>query len=100
MVLLAADCGCMPSKPHAGGAYIHRMSDYRTGHRFDRGKQVGPDAFPSTTLYRSFLDSHQERFSQNPRTAQHVHGLVRLSDLGAVRTGAAEVFAAIDTTTL
>lgn len=94
---LYADGGRMATKPYAsGGAYIDRMSDYCKGCRFDRTKRVGPDACPFTTLYWSFLDTHRERFSHNPRTAQQVRGLDRLGDLDAVRVRAAEVLAALD----
>lgn len=98
---LYADGGRMATKPYAaGGAYINRMSDYCKGCRFDRTKRVGPDACPFTTLYWSFLDTHRERFSRNPRLAQQVRGLDRLSDLDAVRGRAAEVLAALDAGTL
>jgi deoxyribodipyrimidine photolyase-like uncharacterized protein len=73
-----------------------RCVQYSTGCRFDRTKRVGPDACPFTTLYWSFLDTHRERFSHNPRTAQQVRGLDRLWDLDAVRGRSAEVLAALD----
>jgi len=96
-----ADAGVMMTKPYAaGGAYLHRMGRYCKGCRFDPKKRVGEDACPFTTLYWDFLDRHREEFAKNPRMAQQVRGLDRLSDLPELRMRAAEVLAGIEAGTL
>lgn len=77
-----ADGGILATKPYAaGGAYIKRMSDYCRGCRYDPGTRVGPDACPFTAGYWAFLHRNRERLSGNPRIAQPLSGLDRLSDL-------------------
>lgn len=87
-----ADGGMMATKPYAsGGAYIHKMSNYCKGCRYDRTKRVGEDACPFTTLYWDFMARHEDRFARNPRVAQQVRAAFKLSDLPAVRARAVEV---------
>lgn len=77
-----ADGGVLATKPYAaGGAYINRMSDYCSGCRYDPRKRVGADACPFTSGYWSFLHRNRERLAGNPRVAQPLSGLTRLSDL-------------------
>ena len=53
----------MTTKPYvSGAAYIHRMSDYCAGCRFDPAKDC-----PIRRLYWAFLDRHRERLAGNPR---------------------------------
>lgn len=94
---LHADGGMMATKPYAtGGAYIHRMSDYCGGCRYDRSKRTGPDACPYTTLYWDFIGRHSERFERHPRMAQPVRGARRLGDLDEVRAHARTVLDRLD----
>jgi deoxyribodipyrimidine photolyase-related protein len=94
---LHADGGRMASKPYAsGGAYIHRMSDYCGGCRYDRRRRTGDDACPFTTLYWDFMARHEERLLANPRTSRQVYAMRRLGDLDDVRARAAEVLVRLD----
>jgi deoxyribodipyrimidine photolyase-related protein len=94
---LHADGGRMASKPYAsGGAYIHRMSDYCGGCRYDRRRRTGDDACPFTTLYWDFMARHEERLVANPRTSRQVHAMRRLGDLDEVRARASEVLVRLD----
>ena len=87
-----ADGGMMATKPYAsGGAYIHKMSNYCRGCRYDRTKRVGDDACPFTTLYWDFMARHESRFARNPRIAQQVRAAFKLADLDRVRERAVEV---------
>lgn len=87
-----ADGGRMATKPYvSGGAYINRMSDHCRDCRYDPKQRTGDDACPYTSLYWDFLARHRRRFAGNPRMAQPVRGLDRLSDLEEVRERAVEV---------
>ncbi|MEJ2085340.1 MAG: cryptochrome/photolyase family protein [Acidobacteriota bacterium] len=53
----------MTTKPYvSGAAYIHRMSDFCDGCRFDPKKNC-----PITRLYWAFLARHRKRLAENPR---------------------------------
>lgn len=94
---VAADDGLMMTKPYAaGGAYLSRMGRYCKGCAFDPKKRVGDDACPFTTLYWDFIDRHRDEFASNPRMAQQVRGLDRLSDLDELRVRAREVLALLE----
>lgn len=63
-----ADGGVMASKPYiASGNYINKMSNYCKHCRFKPAQATGEDACPFTTLFWSFLDRHEVRFSGHPR---------------------------------
>ncbi len=80
-----ADGGIMATKPYAaGGAYINRMSDYCRPCPYNPRHRTGDDACPFTSGYWAFLHRHRERFAANPRMAQPVRGLDRLTDLDAL----------------
>jgi deoxyribodipyrimidine photolyase-related protein len=73
------DGGLMASKPYvASGKYIHRMSNYCEGCRFDPGKSTGDDACPFTTLYWDFLLRHEHFLAKNQRMAMQLKNLARL----------------------
>jgi deoxyribodipyrimidine photolyase-related protein len=77
-----ADGGEMTTKPYAaGGAYIHRMSDYCGGCAYDPKVRVGPTACPFTAGYWAFLERNRERLSGSSRMRQPLAGLDRLRDL-------------------
>jgi deoxyribodipyrimidine photolyase-related protein len=62
------DGGLVGTKPYAAsGAYIHRMSDYCEGCRYDPGQRVGPAACPFNSLYWHFLDRNRDKLDANPR---------------------------------
>lgn len=80
-----ADGGVLATKPYAsGGAYIHRMSDYCGGCRYDPRKRLGEDACPFTAGYWAFLDRTRDRLAGNLRMRRPLQGLDRLGDLPAV----------------
>ncbi len=75
-----ADGGLMASKPYAAtGKYIHRMSNYCGGCRYQPGEALGPRACPFTTLYWDFLLRNETRLRQVPRMAFQLRNLMRLS---------------------
>jgi deoxyribodipyrimidine photolyase-related protein len=81
-----ADGGVMATKPYvAGGAYVHRMSDYCGDCRYDPRQRVGERACPFTAGYWAFLDRHRDRFAGNARMRQALRGLDRLADRDDVR---------------
>ena len=65
------DGGVLASKPYAAsGAYIHRMSDYCKGCRFDVKQRTGPQACPFNALYWDFLKRNRAKLGGNPRMGQ------------------------------
>jgi len=80
-----ADGGLMATKPYAaGGAYIHRMSDYCGGCAYDPKVRVGPTACPYTAGYWAFLDRNVDTLAGNGRMRQPLAGLSRLRDREAL----------------
>lgn len=62
------DGGIVGTKPYcSSGNYIHKMSNFCQGCKFDYRKRTGADACPFTTLYWHFLDRHSEQLQSNPR---------------------------------
>ncbi|MEV1290018.1 cryptochrome/photolyase family protein [Micromonospora sp. NPDC049679] len=80
-----ADLGRMTTRPYAAdGPYLHRMSDYCGGCRYDPDRRLGPDACPFTAGYWAFLDRARERLHGNARMSRAVQQLDRLDDLPEV----------------
>lgn len=69
-------CGdVMTTKPYvSGSAYIHKMSDYCRGCRFDPRSNC-----PITRLYWAFLARHQAKLRENPRMAIVMRALEKRS---------------------
>jgi deoxyribodipyrimidine photolyase-related protein len=80
-MILFADGGLLASKPYAaGGAYIHRMSNYCSFCSYDVKKKLGPGACPFNYLYWFFLMKHQTKLSRNPRLALPYKQIEKFSD--------------------
>lgn len=76
---LHADGGVTATKPYIASAnYIHKMSDYCAGCRYDSKQRLGPDACPFNTLYWNFLIQHEKVLRENPRMGPNVLGLGRI----------------------
>ena len=74
-----ADGGTMATKPYvSSAAYIHRMSDYCDGCRYDPKQRVGPTACPFNALYWTFLDDQREAVARNPRIGATLKHLDRM----------------------
>jgi deoxyribodipyrimidine photolyase-related protein len=95
---LFADGGLLASKPYAAsGRYIHRMSDYCRGCRYDVKRRSGPEACPFNALYWDFLARHVALLKGNPRMALMIGQLERIpaEELAAIRETAAAHLAAV-----
>jgi deoxyribodipyrimidine photolyase-related protein len=80
-----ADGGRMATKPYAaGGAYIHRMSDYCGDCAYDPKRRVGERACPMTAGYWAWMHRNRTRLERNGRMQQAVRGLDRLGDIDEV----------------
>jgi hypothetical protein len=87
----------MASKPYvASGKYLHRMSNYCAGCRYDPAQATGARACPFTTLYWDFLWRHETALSRNQRMTLQLKNLARWSP--AERTAIQKHAAAIATT--
>ena len=63
-----ADGGIVATKPYvSAAAYIHKMSNYCEGCKYDKKKRVGDDACPFNSLYWNFLDDKKQYFAKNNR---------------------------------
>lgn len=75
-----ADGGVMGSKPYvATGKYLQRMSPHCKACRYDPAQRSGDRACPFTTLYWDFLMRHETALAGNPRMAQQVKNVARLT---------------------
>lgn len=75
-----ADGGLLATKPYvSSAAYIHRMSDYCRGCRYQRDKHVGDDACPFNALYWDFFARNRKGLEANPRLGMVFRQLDRMS---------------------
>ena len=66
----------MTTKPYvSGSAYIHRMSDYCKGCRFNPKTTC-----PITPMYWNYLNRHVERFAGNQRLSLPLRNVAKRSD--------------------
>lgn len=76
-----ADGGLIASKPYtASGSYINRMSDYCSKCHYSVKEKVGESACPFNSLYWTFMDTHKERFSSNPRIGMVYRNLEKMDE--------------------
>lgn len=91
-----ADGGIVGTKPYISAAnYIHKMSNYCQGCRYDPKKRTGPEACPFNALYWNFLQEKKEKLADNPRMGM-MYRLLEQKDpaeLQAMRRRAAEIIA-------
>ncbi|MCS7056174.1 MAG: cryptochrome/photolyase family protein [Thermoflexales bacterium] len=86
------DGGIVGTKPYAASAnYIHKMSTYCEGCRYDPKQRVGERACPFNALYWDFVARHADVLGANPRTSMPVMALRRMStdEVKAIRAQAA-----------
>lgn len=63
-----ADGGIIGSKPYTATAnYIHKMSNYCDGCKYDRSDKIGENSCPFNSLYWDFHDRHREKLQRNHR---------------------------------
>lgn len=73
------DGGIMGTKPYcASGNYIHRMSDYCQGCRYNPKESLGEHACPFTTLYWDFLARNREQLAGNHRMLLQIQNVNRM----------------------
>jgi deoxyribodipyrimidine photolyase-related protein len=76
---LNADGGRTATKPYVASAnYIHKMSDYCAGCRYDPKQRTGVHACPFNALYWDFLARNEDALRANPRLGPAVLGLRHL----------------------
>ena len=92
------DGGIVGTKPYAASAnYIHKMSTYCEGCRFDPKQRVGEDACPFNALYWDFVARHAALLAGNPRTSMPAMALRKMGagDVAALREHAARFLATL-----
>ncbi|HQZ01200.1 MAG TPA: cryptochrome/photolyase family protein [Thauera sp.] len=94
-----ADGGLIATKPYvSSAAYIHRMSDYCQGCRYDHKQKLGERACPFNALYWDFFARHEPVLGGNHRLGMVYRQLQKLRgpQLEALRAQAAETGARLD----
>lgn len=94
-----ADGGLIATKPYvSSGAYIHRMSDYCSGCRYDYKQRLGEKACPFNALYWDFFARHAAVFRSNPRLGMVYRQLQKQQgeQQDAIEAKAAEIRARLD----
>ncbi|TRW23683.1 cryptochrome/photolyase family protein [Flavobacterium zepuense] len=94
-----ADGGIIGSKPYTASAnYIHKMSNYCDGCRYDHTERATENACPFNSLYWDFHDRHQLKLREHPRLKM-VYALwdkMELNEKEAILNRAAHVLKNID----
>ena len=63
-----ADGGKIATKPYvSSGSYIHKMSNYCDGCKYNKKTKLDNDSCPFNSLYWNFLDEKQDKLSSNFR---------------------------------
>ena len=89
-----ADGGLVATKPYiSSGSYIHKMSNYCEGCRYNVKEKTGDDACPFNSLYWNFLAEKRKHFEKNPRMAMMLSLLDKLGgeELDALRKRAQKI---------
>nr|WP_255775440.1 cryptochrome/photolyase family protein [Microbulbifer sediminum] len=89
-----ADGGLVATKPYvSSGSYIHKMSNYCEGCRYNVKGKTGEDACPFNSLYWNFLAEKREFLEANQRMAMMLSTLGRIEerDLEKLRERARQV---------
>ena len=64
-----ADGGIVGSKAYAAsGNYVNKMSNYCSNCHYKVNKTLEDSACPLNSLYWHFMDKHQDKFANNPRS--------------------------------
>ena len=90
---LFADGGVLASKPYAASAnYIHKMSDYCRGCKFDRTVRSGENACPFNFFYWDFLARHRDKLQSIGRMSFILANLDKMppAELATIRQKAAD----------
>jgi deoxyribodipyrimidine photolyase-related protein len=85
------DGGIVGTKPYAASAnYIHKMSTYCEGCRYDPKQRLGERACPFNALYWDFVARNADVLSANPRTSMPVMALrkMKADEVAALRAQA------------
>ncbi len=73
------DGGIVGTKPYAASAnYIHKMSTYCEGCRYDPRQRLGERACPFNALYWDFVARNADALGANPRTSMPVMALRKM----------------------
>nr|WP_246624852.1 cryptochrome/photolyase family protein [Oceanobacter mangrovi] len=80
-MVMHADGGYLGSKPYAAsGNYIHKMSDYCSGCRYNVKTASDHDSCPFNSLYWHFIMRHKELFQGNHRMSMIYRNLEKQKD--------------------